>query len=67
MLYRKVLKIGNTYGVTIPVKWLDRQGIMKGDILRLEIVGDEIHVKPERGIRDAIKRRSYRCNKGAGV
>jgi antitoxin MazE len=39
---RKVLKIGNSLGVTFPVEFLNQLGIHQGDEIQMELEGGQL-------------------------
>jgi antitoxin MazE len=47
---RKVLKIGNSLGVTFPVEFLNRLGIHQGDEIQMELEGDQIVIKKSKKV-----------------
>lgn len=47
---RKISKIGNSYGVTIPVSMLEDLGLHQGDLVRLERVEGGIHLTKDQQV-----------------
>ncbi|EZP78219.1 SpoVT/AbrB-like cell growth regulatory protein [Parageobacillus genomosp. 1] len=47
---RKVLKIGNSLGVTFPAEFLNQLGIHQGDEIQMELEGDQIVIKKSKKV-----------------
>ncbi|MDN6294702.1 MAG: AbrB/MazE/SpoVT family DNA-binding domain-containing protein [Atopostipes suicloacalis] len=47
---RKITKIGNSYGITIPNDLLKKAGLQHGDNVQLEYVNDEIKITRSRKV-----------------
>ncbi|SFA54253.1 putative addiction module antidote [Anoxybacillus pushchinoensis] len=47
---RKVLKVGNSLGVTFPMEFLNKLGIHQGDEIHMELEGDKIVIKKSKKV-----------------
>lgn len=50
MANRKITKIGNSYGLTIPVEMLKEAGIKYGDNVQLKLIDNNIQIVKERNV-----------------
>lgn len=47
---RKVLKVGNSLGVTFPMEFLNKLGIHQGDEIQMELEEDKIVIKKSKTV-----------------
>lgn len=47
---RKVLKVGNSLGVTFPMEFLNKLGIHQGDEIQMELEEDKIVIKKSKKV-----------------
>ena len=47
---RKVLKVGNSLGVTFPTEFLNKLGIHQGDEIQMELEEDKIVIKKSKKV-----------------
>jgi len=45
---RKIVKIGSSYFISLPIKWVEKYGLKEGDIIQIIISSNIIILNPNR-------------------
>ncbi|MEM4973548.1 MAG: AbrB/MazE/SpoVT family DNA-binding domain-containing protein [Candidatus Hadarchaeales archaeon] len=57
---RRVIKTGNTLGITLPKDYIEKLGLRSGDVLRIEQEGETLVIRPFAFLVEGVRRNELR-------